>query len=281
VLAGQRVLLAGVALALLPLASGCGERHEPIGARVPLYPVTVVDARRQTMTLDREPQRVASLDPGLTSVLAALGAPARGSFKVCKIGRPACIATTNADLVLATSTVHSGAETHIQFYVAPTGSISDFEQAILEIGLLVGRPVDARLLVHRLESDRARVGARLQTAQPVSVFLDTGFFSTMGTRGLVGDLLHEVRARNVAGPDPPSGPFDLRKLERLDPDVYLATQSSGTTLAALRADPHTRGLTAVRTGRFATIGDGLLEPGPQLGTALLLLARILHPDAFR
>jgi ABC-type Fe3+-hydroxamate transport system substrate-binding protein len=61
----------------------------------------------------------------------------------------------------------------------------------------------------------------------------------------------------------------------------VATADSGTSLKKLRADPRTKRLTAVRSGRFGVVRDSLLQPGPQVGTALEQIARILHPDAFR
>ena len=66
-----------------------------------------------------------------------------------------------------------------------------------------------------------------------------------------------------------------------DPDVYLTTSDSGTTLATLRHDHLTKRLQAVRKGRFGILRAKLAEPGPQIGEALVQVAKILHPEAFR
>ena len=73
----------------------------------------------------------------------------------------------------------------------------------------------------------------------------------------------------------------LRQLLKADPDVYLTTSDSGTTLATLRHDHLTKRLQAVRKGRFGILQAKLAEPGPQIGEALVQVAKILHPEAFR
>src|SRR5205085_5616659 len=67
----------------------------------------------------------------------------------------------------------------VPVYFAPQNSIRDVEHAVTQLGLLVGRPVAARRLVHRIEGARRQVAARLRRAPRVSVFVDTGFFTTV------------------------------------------------------------------------------------------------------
>jgi ABC-type Fe3+-hydroxamate transport system substrate-binding protein len=66
-----------------------------------------------------------------------------------------------------------------------------------------------------------------------------------------------------------------------NPDVYLATSDSGTTLASLRRNRTAKRLQAIRKGRFGILQARLARPGPTVGEALVQVARILHPDAFR
>ena len=68
---------------------------------------------------------------------------------------------------------------------------------------------------------------------------------------------------------------------RVGDDYYLATSDSGVTFHDLRHDHRTRHLRAVELHHFAIVPTRLVEPGAQVGTGLLTIARVLHPDAFR
>jgi iron complex transport system substrate-binding protein len=103
----------------------------------------------------------------------------------------------------------------------------------------------------------------------------------VSTLSLFGDIIRETHGESVAGVSPEPGPFPLRRLVQLDPEVYLATSDSGRTLKGLRAQPGTKGLRAIRSGRFDIVSTAVVTPGPKVGQALVEIARILHPNAFR
>jgi iron complex transport system substrate-binding protein len=287
---GRVIRVAALAACALVLAA-CGERSEPTGEAVRLYPVTVRDVEDRSITMSEAPRRIAALTEATADIVRALGAGRRLVGPTQRFFGPTgeLIATrvraARPDLVLAASDT-DGIETRATairapVFLAPNGSIEEVERAITRIGLLLGRPVEARRLVHRIGAQRAQVARVLARTKPVSVFVDTGFFSTVPEQSLVGDLIRQANGRNVAGASLQPGPFDLVQLAQLNPDVYLATSDSGTTLRDLRRDPRTRKLSAVRKGRFAAVDAQLLEPGPTVGEGLLAVARALHPDAVR
>ncbi len=291
-------------LAAAAVLAGCGERSEPTGTSVAIYPVTVRSVTGKAIALTRAPQRVAALTPGGAEILAALGAGNR------VLGRPANgrrgaapraavvvddrgqivlhrLTSLRPDLVVASPDFSAGelaraaARVHAPVYVAPENSVEDVEQAIGDIGLLVDEPVAARSIIGKIEDARRRVQTRVGGSAPVSVFVDTGFFTTVPDRSLVGDMIRIAHGRNVAGPSPDPGPLNPSDLVHLKPRVYIATSDSGTSLRALRKNRVTRRLGAVRAGRFSVIRSGLLEPGPGVAKGLLAVARLLHPHAFR
>jgi iron complex transport system substrate-binding protein len=284
-----RVAIAAAAAGLLLLGTACGERSEPTGATAPLYPVTVVGAGDRTVTAPAPFRRVAVFAPGPEEILRALGA---GGWIVAAAPESGTIPLTglrkaNPDLLVAAETTdelsldRASKATHAPIYVAPGDSIHDVERAVTQLGLLVDAPVAARRVVHHIEARQNSVEQRVAKLPVVTVFVDTGFFTTVSDHSLTGDLLQRARGRNVAGPSPDAGPFDLVRLSQLDPDVILLTSNSESSLADLRSNPRTRHLTAVRNGRVVVIAAALLDPGPRVGEALLELARLLHPDAFR
>jgi iron complex transport system substrate-binding protein len=279
-----------VAVLLLVAGTACGERKEPTGALVPLYPVTVQGAGERPAIVTSVPRRIVPLGAGPRRILRALGLRARTvTVDDSLVGLPlvGAIRRAHPDLVIASSDTdpldlaRARTATHAQIYVEPGSSIDDVIGAIGDIGLLTSRPVAARRLTARIAHERQLVADRLRGTANVSVFIDTGDFGTVSSRSLLGDLVHEAHGDSVAGPSPEPGPFPLRRLRQLDPVAYIATSTSGRTLAGLRANSATKKLRAVQAKRFGIVSTAATIPGPAVGNGLAEIARILHPDAFR
>ncbi len=284
-----RLALAAAAAGLLLLGMACGERSEPTGATAPLYPVTVAGAGDRALVARAPYRRLAVLAPGPEQLVRALGAgdrivaasPRTGAIPLARLRR------VKPDLLVASETTdeltldRAASATRAAVYVAPGDSIRDVERAITQLGLLVDEPVATRRLVQGIEATRRSVKAQVAKLPVVTVFVDTGFFTTVSDRSLAGDLIRQAHGRNVAGPSPEAGPFDLGRLAELNPDVIVVTSDSETSLADLRRNRRTRDLTAVRESHVFTIEAALLDPGPRVGEGLRELARLLHPNALR
>lgn len=277
-------------LALLLVGTACGERKEPTGAVVHIYPVTVQGAGERPTSLRAAPHRIVPLGPGPRRILRALGLQKRiVTVNDELVGLPLVgeIRRAHPDLIVASEDsdpldlARASTATHAAVYVEPGESLDGVERGIDEIGLLAGRPVTARHLSASIARTRRRIASRLSGYKTVSVFIDLGSFGTVGSRTLLGDLVSEARGKDIAGPAPEQGPFPLRQLVKLDPEVYLATSDSGATLASLRRNHVTKRIQAVRKGRFGILQTKLAVPGPSIGSTLVEVAKILHPDAFR
>jgi len=260
---------AAIAVAALLLLTGCGQRSEPTGTKVELYPVTVEQPAGPPIVVTRKPDHVAALTPQAATILSSI------------LGQTVEPQRSASNAELKVTTPESLAPRTQGVYVAPDESIDDVERALTELGLLLDRPIRARQLVAEIESKRNTVRSQLRGVKPVTVFVDTGFHTTVSTNSLLGNLIQEAGGKNIAGPAPQPGPYPVARLQRQNPDYYLATSDSGTTLAHLRRDPRTRELEAVREGRFAILGAKVVEPGGDVGDELLAIAKYLHPDAFR
>jgi iron complex transport system substrate-binding protein len=282
-----KAAVVATAAGLLLVGTACGERSEPTGAQLRIYPVTVQGAGERAAVERAAPQRIVPLGPGPRSILRALGLGKRViPVDDSLVGLPLVdrIRRAHPDLIVASGEsdpldlARARAATHAAVYVEPDGSLDDVAGAIDDIGLLTGRPVTARRLSGSLEQTRRRIAARLK-ASAVSTFVDLGG-TTAPSRSLVGDLIGRAGGTRVAGPAPEQGPFPIERLVQLDPGAYVAIGNGTTTLARLRAGAKTKRIRAVRTGRFGVVESPLVVPGPQLGEALVEIARILHPDAF-
>lgn len=264
-------LLAGL------LVTGCGERAEPTGTTVALYPVTVTDANGTQVTLSTEPRRILARGAAMAAALRALGVGARTTTAGTPAGRFDLVAAWASDP--GARGLSHRAPGSPPGYVAADGTVVDIERSLADLAVLVGRPLGGRRLVAKIDRNVTRVQRRLENERPVSVFLDKGFSTTVSRSSLQGQMLALAGGRSVV--TSATGPLDPGQLRRLNPRYYIATSQSGTTLKQLRQDPATKHLSAVRAGRFGIVPDRLLQPGPDVGAGIALIARILHPDAFR
>ncbi len=282
-----RLALAAAAAALLLGATACGERSEPTGETATLYPVTIQTGDQQ-LVVEKPARRIAVLDKPVQDIVTALG---DGSRIVVRAPENkvdfAALRRAHPDLIVASEGAdehdlsRATAITHAQVYLAPGDSIHQVERAITQLGLLTGKPVRARALVRHIEQQRRLVDRRLARQPDVTVFVDTGLFTTVSDSSLTGDLVREAHGQNVAGSVAAGESVDPNDLLQLDPDVYLATSDTQLTLADLRRNPRARKLRAIQEGRFVIVDTALLQPGPAIGDGLIQIARLLHPDAFR
>lgn len=275
-----------VTAVLLLAGTACGERSEPTGPLAQSFPVTVQGGADRPTVVDAVPRRIAPVGAGPRRILQRLGLGRRVvPVDDTLVGLPLVNAIRRAkpDLIVASSgtdpldLARARSATKAEVYVEPSSSLDDLVRAIGEIGLITGKPIEARHLTAAIEAKRRAVAARLAGVKVVSVFVDDGELSTISSRSLLGDLIAEAHGRSVAGASPEQGPFPLRRLVQLDPDVYLATAASGRTLRQLRSHPGTRALRAIRTGRFAVLPPDASVAGPDAGAALAEVAQILHP----
>ena len=302
VVPSSRLLALGVLVAAL-LSAGCGERAEPVGTLAQPYPVTVQGAGDQPTVLQGRAQRIVALDPGSAELLVALGAGDRlvgvptgvrvpGANPEKVVRRTGTIDVDEAvdlkpDLIVATQTADQLDVARIQraadaaVYIQPAASLRNVEQGAIDLGFLVGAAPEARQLVGRIQQDVTTIQQRLADVAPVSVFVDTGFFITVSDRSLLGDLVKRAKGASVAGPSPGPGPYPLADLRDANPQVFLATSDSDTTLESLRDNPVTADLAAVRKKRVVIVPAQLVNrAGPRVAQGLEAIARALHPDVF-
>ena len=286
------------------LNAGCGERAEPLGTLEQPYPVTVQGAGDQPTVLQGQVQRIVALDPGSAELLVALGAGDRlvgvpvgvrvpGAKPEKVVRRTGTIdvdgvTSLKPDLIVATQTADQLDVARIQratdaaVYIQPAASVRNVEQGAVDLGFLVGAAPEARQLVGRIQQDVATIQQKLADVPPVPVFVDTGFFITVSDRSLLGDLVKRAKGTSVAGPSPGPGPYPLADLRDANPQFFLATSDSDTTLESLRANPVTADLAAVRKKRVVIVPANLVtRAGPRVAQGLEAIARALHPDAFQ
>lgn len=294
----RRVLLLCVALSVLAFPGRWGA-----------HSATVRDAVGRSVAVPVEPRRIVSLAPNITEMLFALdlGERVAGVTLYCdwppeaaakpKVGgliNPSLetIVSLGADLVLATADgnrpqdVHRLADLGIAVYVIDTRSIGEVLRSLVAIGQITGRADPARTLVAGLEKRREAVRARVAGLAPVTVFvaIDRAPLISAGDGTFVGELLSLAGGRNIVGATPIKYPvYSLEQLVAQDPELILDATDPGPVdtprlIEQWRSLPGASGLSALRTGRMVSVGQGsFFRPGPRIIDSLERLAHMLHP----
>jgi iron complex transport system substrate-binding protein len=289
-----------VALSALLLVglSGCGERAEPLEPHVSPYPVSVRGAGDRLAVLNGRPERIVALDAGAAELVGALGAADRlaGIPSDTTVAAPTDVARVvglggqtdvdavvalEPDLLIAAPSTDPGEVARLQretaspLYVEPDRSVADVVRATLELGLVVDEPVTGRRLAESIRRTASEVAMRVAAEEPVSVFIDTGFFVTAPDHSLLADLVRRAGGERVAVTAARSEAFAPCEVLRLEPEVILTMDTPASVLARFsRADCPAEGVDVVE------LPDELARAGPRVGDALERIARALHPDAF-
>ncbi len=256
-----------------------------------------------------EPQRIISLVPSVTEIIYALGGQERlvGVTDFCdwppeartkpRVGgmlapNLEAIVWLRPDLVVATregnrqETFVQLARLGIPVFTVNPHRLSDVMAAIAQLGELTGRRASVAPLVEGL-------GRRVETVQnavrpyrrpKVLYVLWPEPLIVPGRDGLVTELIDLAGGWSVTAGEPDSYPrFSLEAVAARAPEVIILARhgADGTPLSKAPWERLTS-LPAVRAGRIHSVDGSLLHRyGPRVVDGLEMLARVIHPEAFR
>lgn len=271
------------------------------------YPLTTTDQLGVELTLPRAPQRIVSMIPSDTETVCALGAcnrlvgvdafsdwpkqvtalPSLGNANNPNLEK---LVALRPDLVLTDE--YSGLAKRVRRLGIPVyaGTPQTYRQALdflSTMGRLLNRQTAAAVLTGQIQGQVAAVAAKVKGAAPISVFveLDTTPYS-VGPGSYLGTLLDKAGGRTIVTASMGEYPqVDPEYVVRENPQVVLLMDAPyGQTVAKAEARPGWASLRAVRDGRVIALDqaqvDMLSRAGPRMGDAVLLLAKLLHPDRF-
>ena len=297
------------ALVLLPMASSPAEAQTNPGD----FPLTITDDGGTTTTFAAPPQRIVSLNPGLTEITFALGhgdgliavdsysdyppeakdiQPRLNTYPDPSIET---IVSLHPDLVLSLADRDEDLAL-IRQQGVPVLKLfpKDFDAAVETIrtlGRLYGSPdageaVATDMLTRRdavvstvAATPRPRVYEELDASEPDKPFV-------AGPNGFYGQLIDLAGGTNIFGDlSGDSAQVGAESIIQRDPDVIILTDAdlpfNPQTPDMVAARPGWGTITAVRNGAIYAVPGALYStPGPRLVQGLEDLARLLHPDAF-
>jgi ABC-type Fe3+-hydroxamate transport system substrate-binding protein len=276
-------------LALLACAltvAACGAKPEPTSGKLDTtYPASVRDGSNRIITIEAPPRLVLVVTGGPQRLLARLGVRAAIAPADVTVAR---IRAAHPDLVVVGPVLTTADEARnaalrrlgTPVFVMPGGNFADIERGAVSLGVLTNHAQTGRTIALALRREREDITHRLANVKPLGVFVDMGFGLSVQRTSLLGQLVTLAGGRLV-GPADGVTTVNAKMLHRLDPDAYIATTSSGVTLARLRKQPGLKTLGAVTSGRVFVIDADAARADTTAYALLRSLAHSLHPTVIQ
>jgi iron complex transport system substrate-binding protein len=307
------------------LSAGCTPASRPVSptavatavasatpAAVANFPVTVKDDSDRTVTFDRPPQRIASLTPGHTETLYALGAgdrvlvtdkysdfPAENRPKATLDTYPKPNAEELVSLKPDLIVVLVEGDEFIQqvetrgikvlklFPKTFDGALGDIEL----LGRATGTEARARQITSDMRERAATVVAKTKNAPKPRVLYELDASEparpfVAGPAGFFGGLVPMAGGQNVFDDiGKPSGQVSTEQIVARNPEIIIMGDAdspfNAQTPEMVKARPGWQVIAAVRTGRIHPLDQAFLSrPGPRLAAGLERMAKIIHPELF-
>ena len=272
------------------------------------YPMTVTDPAGRQVTIKAEPKAIASLAPSITEILYALGLGDRvvGVTEFCnyppeaqakpKVGGFADVnieklLSLNPDLVLVSS-IHIAQvlpeleKLGLTAVVVDAHDLPQVLDSIMLVGKITGKEKEAESLVAEMQKRMDAVAKAVEGRKKPKVFweLSSDLWS-VGPGSFVHDIIVRAGGENIATGHP-YPQLTNEAVISADPDVIiLADHPYGESAESVAKRPGWDKIKAVKEGRIVELTQEQVDitsrPGPRVVDALELIAKILHPDAFR
>src|SRR5712671_1924512 len=231
-------------------------------------------------------RRVVTLAPSLSEIVLALGAGNRlagvtrfdDDARVAKLPRvggyndpePETVLGLHPDLVLAQTApenrgpVETLARIGVPVEAFALDNLADVEDAMEQIGALLGVPQRGRALRDELERHRARVRAAAANGPHPRALLVFGLdpLVVAGPTGFAGELLRDTGAVNAAGDSD-------RPFARLSVEAAVRAQPEVVVICGFEPPQGRPAIPGLPRARVETLrSTALLHPGPRLAEGL-------------
>lgn len=255
--------------------------------------------------MDHLPQRIVSLQPSATAILAGLGqlhrlvACTRYCADICPevaatrlilhdswTAHSSQIIAAHPDLVIAAVPYQEKALAEIlksgaRFLGLAPRTLSDIYTDIATIAGVVGAAPRALHLIGDMQAQIEAVRARTSHAPRPAVFCEEWGKPLIASQPWVAELIEAAGGRPLAEPGKPLEPDMIRSL---DPDILIAAWCGAgdrVPLEKIVEARHWTHLRAVQQARVYCIRDEFLNtPAPTLLHGLQALAAAIHPQLF-
>lgn len=268
------------------------------------FSVTITDSTGETITLDKKPERIVSMAPSTTEIVAALGAEDKlvGRTKYCNYPESILklpevggtkdpnvekIIELQPDLVVGSTHVSQEVIDKLREDGIPTVFVNEQENfegtysAIEKIAQLIGEEDKAKEIVNAMKKkveDTTKKVEEVATGEKLKVYYAVGFGdydSTAGGDTFIGEIITLSGGNNIAQ-DVQGWSYSKEKIVENDPDIIIVPAGMKESLET--ADFY-KDLRAVKDGNVFEIDrDMISRQGPRVADAFEEMAKIINPE---
>lgn len=293
-----------------------GEDLVDVGEDV-TYPINITDGLGNSITIDKEPERLVSIDPSQTEILFALGLDEKivGVSNFCdypvealekeKVGDAFAvnvekIIELDPDIVFIygagqPDAVEQMKANDITIISNESETIDEIFNSILQTGKIANVEEKADQLVKDMKEEKNNIINRVKDADKVRVFYEVWDqpLMTAGQGSFIDELITLAGGENVAADGQGAYPeYSVENMLEKDPEVYIVPDHAvddgdltggevGDLKEAIKARPGYHVISAVKNNRIELLEPNIVSrPGIRIIEALELFARAIHPEAF-
>jgi iron complex transport system substrate-binding protein len=268
----------------------------------------VTDDEGTAVALVAEARRIASLTPGLTETVFALGAGDRVVAIDSASDYPAAAATLphvadfgtvdveklvalHADLVLAGGDGYTPSDAvtrlrslGIPVIVAYAPTVAGVLEDVTLVGDAIGRSAQAADLVSAMRADVDALSAAVRDGPKPRVFYEVDASNAIygpADRSFLAEMVALAGGDPITSGVPDNFQIPLERLVAADPQVIILGDAAfGASAEVVRQRSGWSGMSAVKSGAIRVADDKLItRPGPRLALGLRSLVLAIHPDA--
>jgi iron complex transport system substrate-binding protein len=274
----------------------------------PYEEVEIKDSSDYTVKISEKPQKIVSLSPSITEIVAALGAEARlvGRTEYCNypeeikdsvsVGGTADptlekIVELDPDLIIASTHTSKEVVEKLRELKIPTVFLNEQDNfdgtysAIMETGRLIGEVDKANDIIKEMQAKKEKVqaavnnhikGGERKTVYFTNSFGENGDFAAGGDT-FISEILELAGGVNIAK-DVEGWQYSKEKLIEKNPDIIIVPSGRDLKKQLSELEGY-KDLKAVKEGQVYEVNeDEISRQSPRVVDALEAVAKIINPD---
>jgi iron complex transport system substrate-binding protein len=269
------------------------------------FPMEITDFKERKVTIEKPPERIVTLAPGITEILFELGLGDKvvgvtdyddypeEVFTKPKVGdfqgpNMEAIAAQNPDIIFASTLSGKNSMEALQRLGIPVlmleaKSIEQIYSSIEIIGKLTGKAAEGDALIKYMKERMADIQQRVSAYPRKRVFylVDINGNFSAGGGTFIDYLINLAGGENIAADSEGWAQYSMESIAEKNPEVIIAPPHAGDIKDIYRL-PGYSGTDAVKNDRVYVISDDniISRTSHRIVQGLEEIARFLHPEAF-